>query len=58
MTYAEIIAELDTLEASLQDDLDHAQTRGQHITLSQRIGSVQTLTARLRSAMSSLQNGG
>lgn len=54
MTYDEIIAELDLLETNLQGDLEKAQTRDQHITFSQRIGAVQSLTSKLRSAMTRL----
>lgn len=48
MLRSETVAELEGLAARLEADLSRAQTRDQHVTLSQRVTEVRDLVARLR----------
>ncbi len=48
MNREDTIARLEALEADLTADLEAAQTRGQHIAISQRVNEVQRIVADLR----------
>ena len=50
MTRAEAVAELEAIAALLEGDLERAQTRDQHISLSMRLGEVRSLALRLSAA--------